>query len=169
MTMSNFNDTQNKQIVNTAIDEFKLNPLTDAIPRQVVPTIQPVFELKRKICNVGEQAIADNALTENIYTTPVDKDFFLCGGFLSVIKDATATSIVSTISLTKSDGTAFYPAMIETMTLTAQNANQNFYISPPVLVKRGTVITVTNSTDVGNVKARGCIWGYTEETANQYI
>lgn len=170
MTMSNFNDTQNKQLVNTAIDELKLNPVTDAIPRQVVPTIQPVFELKRKSINVIKNAGLINGTTGTIYTTPSDKDFYLMGSSITYIKDASSTSIYSTVRCTIEDGTLSDVNVIAQLTLTAQQGSNSInYGQEGIKLKRNTAITIQNSAGTANITAYGIIWGYTEETGIQYI
>lgn len=169
MTFSNFNDTQNKQVVNTAIDELKLNPLTDAIPRQVIPSIQPVFELKRRVCNISKLGGATNSAATTLYTTPSDKDFYLAGAFLSVIKDATSTSAFSSIRGTVDGQDIADIIAIAGMTLTVQSESTSVTFNPPLKLKRNTTVTVNNSTAVANITAYGSIWGYTEEEGKQYV
>lgn len=170
MTLSNFNDTQNKQLVTTAIDELKLNPLTDAIPRQVIPTIQPTFELKRKVCEVLREGACLNATSATVYTTPSDKDFYLVGGQLSLLKDSTATSVLTSLSVVPdSTGTAQGCILLAGQTLTAQTLSESVVFNPPLKLKRNSNLAIANSTAVANVHARGSIWGYTEESGPQYV
>lgn len=137
----------------------------DYLSADVHPNIQPVVLLEPTM-NIVRNAAANNATTATIYTTPTDKDFFLCSGSLSVIKDATATSTLTAITAFV-DGVAQNILTIAGITLTVQQQQNVFQITGRGLkIDRGTVITVTNTTNVGNVSANACIQGYTEETTS---
>lgn len=170
MTMSNFNDTQNKQLVNTAIDELKLNPRTDAVPQQVIPTIQPVFELKRKTITVFSSASASNATSALVYTTPSDRDFYLVASHLSMKKDGSSPSTSSSIvAVPDSTGAGVAINFVQGSASLAQEAHIYMDYPLPIKLKRNSQITVTNSSGTATIIASAFIYGYTEDAGPQYI
>jgi len=129
---------------------------------EVADFIQPVREIEPRI-NIARSASAINSTAGTIYATPSDKDFYLTSASLSVIKDVTSTSLRSDVQVVI-DGVTQSVLRISGITLTVQadSISQSYPIS--IKVDRGTNITVTNTTNVGNVTASGCIQGYTQET-----
>jgi len=113
-------------------------------------------------CNIVRMNQASNATTATIYTTPTDKDFYLCSYSHNVIKDATSTSTFSNINVTV-DGAVQQISRIVSITLTAQNIGYATSLAIPIKLDRGTTITVTNSTNVANVTSCASITGYTAE------
>lgn len=165
----NFNDTQNKNIVNNVIDELKLNPLTDAIPRQVIPTIQPVFEVKKKFADILRGGTIASTSSQTLYTTPSDRDFYLTGACLSIDKSATCDiasgryTMVCTINGTANQ--AILSVAITTLTAQSQSVSLSFPTS--IKVDRGTVIALSAASfSAGTFVRAGSIVGFTEEAGN---
>lgn len=153
--MKHYNITLNK----TMQDTFNLKgESTD----EVFDGIVPVIPLNPRI-DIVKSASATNATNAIIFTTPIDKDFYLTHASLSVIKDATSTSIVSAITVTI-DGVVPSIIQIAGITLTPQISQLVLCFNYPIKIDRGTQIRVTNSTNVGNIRADGCISGFTVET-----
>lgn len=142
----------------------------DKTPNELAEKIVPTFEtnpaLLRK-CNIVRYALATNATATTIYGCPTSRDFYLCGASLSVIKDGTATSLSSSIQILPAGDSNYSRVLsIAGLTLTAQSETQAVDFSRPILIERGTNISVINSTNVGNVTSIGCIWGYYVEVNN---
>lgn len=159
----------NSDLTKELVQGAKIQQATDRIPSQLGDVVIPVMEVNPKLLrrvNVIKVAAAINATSSTVYTTPTDKDFYLTAGSLSVVKDATATSVASTLTATTDFDTGVSILRIATLTLTVQNDTQTQSWIPPILLKRGTNITVTNSTATGNVTAVACIQGYTVENVN---
>jgi len=132
----------------------------------IIPTPVAVVETNPKLlrrANIVGQIQATNATSATIYTTPTDKDFFLTGASCSVIKDVTATSVLTRINFTLFTGEARSVLAIPGLSLTAQSECLSMDFICPIQLKRGTTITVSNSTNVGNVTSNGMIIGYTVE------
>lgn len=163
---NNFNDSQNKDLVNTIIDRLKMNPVTDNIPRSVIPTIQPVFEIDQKKCTFARNGRASNATSTTIMTTSSSMDTYLCGGSVSVAKDVSSTSTATNLLVTLADGTAASIVEIVGITLTAQENCITTNFNPPLKLARNTIVAITNTTATANILAGGTIWGYTEEAGN---
>lgn len=141
--------------------EFNI-PLAENVTLPVNNSIQPVYEVKKKICNIVRSSTATNSTSSTIYTTPSDKDFYLSSYVLTVIKDATATSISTRISVII-DGATQVLSRIDGITLTAQAHTITLGLPIPIRIDRSTNIVVTNTTAVANVIGAATIVGYTEE------
>lgn len=134
---------------------------SDTLP-STMNILTPVIPITR-YCNIVRRQEAINVLTATIYTTPTDKDFYLTAATLSFIKDATSTSLSSTIRVVI-EGITWQILSLAQLTLTAQSGNQSISFPFPIKIDRGTNITVQNNTNVANVATYGTIMGYTVET-----
>jgi hypothetical protein len=107
-----------------------------------------------------------SATGQTIYTTPMDKDFYLVAATLSFVKDAACDAITSRIHMRVSvDGVVIYVLTLSTLTLTAQN--QSISVSPaiPIKLDRNTVVSFVMDTYAAGLRAiSGTIIGYTVET-----
>lgn len=164
-----FNDQQNKRISNFIVDELRLNPVSDNIPKTVVPSIQPTFEVDRKFS--VPLATNNNTATGSatILTTPANVDTYITGVHLSFIKDATCD--VATNSLVQitaiSQGTTYGLLSFPLITLTAQTGSDFAVFNPPLKVDRGTAIALTSATFSAGIMLRfSKIFGYTEQTGD---
>lgn len=156
-----FNQLSTRSLKQDLQDELRLNPAFDVIPTTVRPDIQPVVEVKKKWCNVAKTA-SNTQTSATVYTVPSDKDFYLVTATLAVIKDATATSTASALTVTI-EGTASTILRIPGITLTAQSEAITASFPIPIKVDRGTNITISNTTNVANILEFGTIIGYTLE------
>lgn len=132
------------------------------LPKKLGDTIIPVINVTPKDVktqDIFKHGSASNATSATLYTTPTDQDFYLTHAELAVIKDATSTSTESSILLTQ-DGVAKRVCYLPSITLTAQTLSQSSTFRP-MLLSRGTTITITNSTNAANIKTTGCIIGFT--------
>lgn len=154
----------NSNLTKEIIDGAKLQVQDGNIPSEIGNTVVPVMEVNPKLmrrANVALSITATNATSSTIYNIPSDKEFYLTSVYLSLVKDVTATSTISTINGTL-DGTTTGVALIslKTTTLTAESQNAGLTFTFPLKLKSGSAITVTNSTNVANVSANGIITGY---------
>jgi hypothetical protein len=153
------NQMDNRTLKQDLIDECRLNVAYDSIPSTVIPSIQPVVLLEKKYCDIVRTLNVTGATTGTIYTTPADKDFYLCNANLSVIKDATSTSDNEALNVVI-DGVAVALLRIASQTLTAQSEILSVNFNPPVKIDRSQNLTVTNSTDVANISTKATIIGF---------
>lgn len=129
------------------------------LPDFVDEGITLVYNIEPDI-NVLLDGTATNATSATIYTTPTDRDFFIKQVQLSINKDATATSTFSAITCVVG-GVTKTLLRVNTTTLTAVQGLCNVVTLPNGLkVDRGTIIAVTNTTNVANISATGIISGY---------
>jgi len=163
--MLNYNDTQNKAVVNNIIDELKLNPITDQIPRSVIPTIQPTFDVKKKFCNIV-RSTTNTGSTATVYTTPSDKDFYLVSAGLSFTKANDAVGVDWVIrGFPENDAIRNFVSITST-TLTVDTENAFTQFNPPIKLMRNSIITIVPDNSTGTFRMSGNIAGYTEEAGN---
>lgn len=129
---------------------------------EISPIIQPSIEILPRI-NIARQVTATNATSATVYTTPTDKDFYLCTVQLAFIKDVTSTSTQLAMTTTI-DGVACTLIRVPHITLTVGQGSTSISYPIPVKIDRGVTIAVTSSTNVANVAVSGVITGYTVET-----
>lgn len=139
---------------------FNLKSL-DAVS-ELGETILPVVEVKR-FCNICRATAASNSTSATVYTTPSDKDFYLCAASLSTIKDVTGVSNNAKLNVII-EGVTIAILSISNITLTAQHSNMTNAWFNPIKCDRGSIITVTNSSATANVRTDATIQGYTVET-----
>lgn len=132
---------------------------TNEVSDEVVPVV--IIERNTNIVRSFDQT--NSAGSGVVYTTPTDKDFYLTGGSLGVIKDATSTS-TATVLIVTIDGVTRNIGVIPSITLTAQSEVVPLNILKPIKLDRGTNISLFNGTAVANIKASATIHGYTVET-----
>ena len=162
--MAYIDNSETKKEINDAI---RGNAVSNIAPSQLANQVIPVIDVNPKHSrrvNIVKNQNALNSTSGTIYTTPSDKDFYLVGCEISVLKDATATSTNSAINaVIKGDSSSTIVAIIRGLTLTAQENSVSNNFGNGVLLERGTNITITNTTNVANISASGIIWGYTVE------
>jgi hypothetical protein len=159
--MANINNTQ---LSKELIDGAKIQVSHDKIPTQLADKVVPVMEVNPKSfrrINVVKQT-QNTGTTATIYTTPTDKDFYLVGYNLSLIKDVTATSVLTRLRAVI-DGATVDIAQIMGITLTPQERTISNSFSVPIKLDRNTTLTVANSTNVANTNTGCSIIGYTVE------
>jgi predicted extracellular nuclease len=146
--VAEYNETQSRQIVNNIIDLLKLNPVTDKIPKTVIPTIQPVFEVSYRNCDLnGRATSATSAASLTAVTASSTKDTYLNSVFISMSKDATcdASSGVTDVNVTINGSTVQILTLAhQTTTALQDTVSINFPV--PVKIDRGTTVRATMPT-----------------------
>lgn len=162
----NYNDTQAKDVINNCVDGLKLNPITDAIPHAVISSIQPTFEVKRRVCNRSRRGTTlSNATTATIFATPSNQDFYVVSAALSVIKDVTNLATLIRIECT-CEGTTSPLCSIAGIAATPDAQTISVAINPPIKVDRNTNIVITSDDGTANIRASGIVTGYVEDAGN---
>lgn len=142
------------------------------IPQLDTSKIQLVSEVNPKLLRVSTISKANNDTNSSsltVYTTPTDKDFYLTTVSLSILKDVTATSVLSRILVTTEDGVTGVILPIPGISLTPQNAQSSISFAYPLKLKRNTTIIATNSTNVGNIVYGAGITGFTVDTLQSIL
>lgn len=147
----------NTNILQKISDTFK--PKGEMLPEYVDEGITLIYDVEPD-CNVILDATATDATSATIYTTPADRDFFIKAVYLTTSRSAGATSLNSTITCVVG-GTTKTLCRLNTLTTTAGQALYTYLPLPkPLKVDRGSIIAVTNSTNVTLITTTGIIYGY---------
>lgn len=156
---------KNNKIRDTIKQLLNLEMYQDKVPAEIEDRVQLVIDVnpfRNESCDIVASNSAINSTSQTIYTTPTDKDFYICGAVISVIKDVTSTSIYSRIAGTIAGATVLLLS-IPGLTLTIQQDSVSINFSFPIKIDAGTNILIENSTNVGNVSSRGIIYGFTSD------
>jgi hypothetical protein len=151
------NEATNRQIQDNLINELGLHQGIDTIPKLIVPSIQPVFEVGKKI-GIVRSASKTTTGTTPIYTTPADRDFFLTNLFLSNVTDASCDNTSIFIQFVQ-NGVTYY-LLFPKITLTAFSGNTQLNLSVPIKVDRASNISISSTFTLGTSTSHGVIVGY---------
>jgi len=124
--------------------------------------IQPIVDIKNTV-NIIQAATLTSALSTTLFTTPLNKDFYLTAYHLRFIKDVTATTTLLSIQAFIL-GVKKIIALLPSFTLTVDTGVQTHSLFYPIKIDRGTAITIDSTTNVANFSASAMIQGYTVET-----
>lgn len=145
-----------QRILNTKMDNLSDN-VADMVA--IIP-IEPV-------CRIAKSAQRASSGATTLYTTPVDKDFYLIGCYMTMVKDVTC-DVASTDGPTLKvniDGVSSTLLQLATLTLTAQQSQISINFRYPIKCDRNAAITLTGGTfAAGTLVKTGGIFGYTQET-----
>ena len=153
---------QNSDTIKEIRDTARLS-ISEGFPTALNDKVIPVIDVNPKharVCDIVKTAVAQNATSATVYTTPTDQDFYLVGWNLNLIKDATSTSTASGIKFTVNGAQAAH-SRIASLSLTAQTANIVVVLDKPIKLDRNTTVTIENGTNVANITLYGTIFGYT--------
>lgn len=151
----------NSDLFKELTEGAKLQVSRETIPTQIAEKVVPVMEVNPKLLrrsDIVRRITATNTVSSSILVIPSDKEFYLTGVMIGLIKDATSTSLYS--GLTLSSGGVTRELIIPGFTLTAQNEQTSISFTFPVKVDSGTTMYVVNSTNVANCTCTVTIFGY---------
>jgi hypothetical protein len=149
----------NSQVTQEIVRSLKLDTNVDKIPN-AIPTIEVGLKNSKELLCANTSNT--NSTPINMITTPLDRDFYICGASLSTIKDVTATSALCTLDVTINGQTAVLLS-IAGLTLTVQSSTISQTFKNPIKIDRGTIVRITNSTATGNFRSSACIQYYLDE------
>jgi hypothetical protein len=158
----------NSDLSKELIKGGRLQVSRDIVPNQLAEKVVPVMEVNPRLLKTSQIVrgnTATNATSATIYTTPTDRDFYLTGASIAVIKDVTSTSTESSIKVTI-DGSTQRLLSISGITLTAQSSANSINFQNPIKIDRNTTIIVTNTANTANINAWGNIVGYVDDVSN---
>jgi hypothetical protein len=134
-------------------------PQLDTSKISLVAEVNP--RLLRKI-NIVKRATSSTTSAATIYTTPSDKDFYLCFAGIGNTKDVTCdNSEIALFIIPFGESSGIQLINIPTTTLTASNNYFGTSFFPPILIKRSSTITVSGSFSLGTMTKTGTVTGYT--------
>lgn len=141
------------RVFNTkGVDQF-----SDDVSPNLVPVV-PILPVTRIVRSTSSAATG----TAVIYTTPVDKDFYLTGFSYQMMCDGSADLTGYNLNVFI-DGVQLNVAQVRKITLHAFSDNIQHDFAIPIKIDRGKAISISQTFSVGNSTHAGCIYGYTEE------
>jgi hypothetical protein len=153
--------TNNSVIQQEFVDSAKIQT-TQGLPTELDNTIKPTFEVNPKLlrrCNIVKRGSLLNATSATLFSIKADEDFYIVAATLTMIKDVTSTSTTVGLTVT-TDGVATKILDITGITLTPDSQTISVSFPFPLKADRGTITSLTSSTNVANVSAIGTIVGY---------
>jgi len=149
---------RNSSVSEELRDVFKTQQNVDGNIQQVVNQIVPVCDVNPKHARVCNVVVAKNA-TGTIYSTPTDKDFYLIAAQLTsnAVNQGTAPEDSMSLTLPTGETTVFLVNKVSSANPGNDSNSISISFPVPILVKRGTNITITGSTS----NRHGVIYGYT--------
>lgn len=152
----------NSQQVKETIQALKLDINVDRIP-PAAPTIEtnPKQVKEAHICRSAQLAAA---ATATIYTTPIDQDFYLTSGNISM--KCTSGTTVTYMRITAFINSVAYPIIeISSIAGQATTAQNTLALRNPIKIDRGTAITIDASAAdaAGTTRGAACIQGFIDE------
>jgi hypothetical protein len=156
----------NKEVMTKLAENANIQLSKENVPNQLAEKIVPTFETNPTMirrCNISRSSGA-SAASVTIYTTPTDKDFYLSAAHLSMVKDATSTSINVGLLVIPEDGITTNTEILRLSGLTtvADSKDNSISIVPALKLKRGSIISITSTAyDATHIRFDGGIIGYT--------
>ena len=152
---------RNLQILKTFTDFFKLkigDPLGDIVGRMIIPVVS--VSIPPANVRTANTTLSDGT-SATIFTTSLTADTYLTGALISTAKDVNATSLFSSIraALFGRVATVVLRTRYEPVTV-GSNINASLFFKEPILLERGSAITVTNSTAIASIDTSGQIFFY---------
>jgi len=152
-------DIQSKEVIDKMSEELKVQPSL-ALPRKLMDSIQPVFEVggtKRMVVETGVSTSGSGAV---IFTTPATQDFFLTNVILSYEKDVVSDNV--SVSL---QGIPFGQAskqiiFIPNITLTASKQVLTVNFIPPIRIARANSLIMLGANTAGVITKSCTVTGF---------
>lgn len=160
-------ENRNSNLSEELRDVLKLQQNVDGIISKVNPIIQPVINVNPKHArklNFFKRVILSNS-TSATTSCANDRDTFITGVTMSMIKDATSTSTSMNMTVVQ-DGASINLASMVGITLTPDSKDLAIYFSEPIKIDRGSTLTINSDTNVANFKIMGNFIGFTLENNN---
>jgi hypothetical protein len=154
----------NSALTKEIIEGARLQQNQGGIPSEIAEKVIPVMEVNPKLLvrnDIVKYRLDNNSAGGTIYTVPTDMEFYLTNVYMSLIKDVTATSILSTITAVI-DGTSGSTVIlaIPGLSLTPQTLTADVTFANPIKLAAGSVIASASTTNVANIRVTNIISGY---------
>lgn len=143
--------------------EARLQPIAGEIIKDLNTNIQPVLNVNPiRVVNIVKRAAGATTSTATVYTTPMDRDFYLTSAFLSITKDAACANEFMHLDIIPKDQEVAEEILeINCQNTTEYTATAANTFSIPIILKRGSAITVVGGYAAGTARKTGIITGYT--------
>lgn len=140
----------------------RIQTSVDRIPNELADKVVPVMEVNPrllKFINIVKTAECFDSTTTTIYTTPADKEFYLCAFNINVTKSDAASSQKSAINAYV-NGALTILVRIETLNGVQDSGALSVSLPFPLKIDKNTAITVTNTNATSSIQSCASIYGY---------
>ena len=149
----------NPELIRGLINKAKINLAVDQVPSQLAEKIVPMLNVTPEYKVFIADGRASDATSFTIYTASTKKRTFVCGGGLSLSKDAVNNSVSSDITLTPKGRK---PNEFITIRYEPLTAGSNMFYIPsllhPIELQKGSTITVNNNAALASIDCHGTIY-----------
>ena len=156
-----YNSQSSKEIT----DVCKIQTSKDRIPTELAEKVIPVIDVNPKhsrICNVVARATGTSGTV--IYTTPTNKDFYLCACSISYAGPATKAAVNCSIR-SAIDGILVDFIDLSMVTLTAGSDSATISFPFPIKLDKGITIQLV-ANDYTAIRLSGTAIGFTIDNPN---
>jgi len=130
---------------------------------RIIPTLNVDEDPEKYIvANVGRATTG----ASTVFTTPTDRDFYLSNLYVSYTCDVAADSTNYAITITPRDTAAVNIVEMRKQTLTVTTDVVNLSFTTPILLERGTAITLTQTFTLGASAMSASIVGFTRDPSD---
>lgn len=154
------------ETIKRIMDDAGIQTSTDDVPKELASKIVPVLisnpDLK-KYESVIESAGRNTTGSSVIYTTPIDKDFYLTDVYLQNQSDSTADNTIISLSVTQKGKANKFIIYMRKLTTTAFDHMISRKLDPPIRLERGSTITSASTFTAGASETTGSIIGFIVE------
>jgi len=127
----------------------------------IADIVQPTKEIQTRI-NILKRVSYTTSGTSSVYTTPTDKDFYLCFAEISFLSDVLNDTLLVQLSVIL-DGESLVLAELRKVSL-AIAANQLYIVfNQPLKLDKGTAINILGTYTAGALTKSAIIGGYTTD------
>lgn len=161
----------NSDLTKELVAGAAIQQMRDSVPNQIAEKVVPTMEVNPFLLKKTNLIVNSSKSTTGngtVYTTLTDRDTYLTGINLHMIKDVTCDTADGTACFVSfvQGGQTKYPVAISGITLTAQNESRVVLFANPVKLDRGSVVQISGTFTAGKMIRNATIFGYTVETNN---
>ncbi len=140
-------------------------PIMQGLPEKFSSFIQATCEVNPQLTMNGHSATAilSNGTTQTILAAATDRDYYITGASLSVVRDATAALTAASISVTNEFGAVISILQIPGLTLTAGDNTVSTVFRNPIKILRNTAVNVLSNSATANFRAAAQISYYYDD------
>jgi len=156
----------NSSLTRELVDGGKIAVSVDGIPSELAEKVVPVMEVNPKLLrlnNIVESTFQATNGSVTLFTTPVDRDFFLTSVSIALVKDVACDLASGAIALSVTLPSGIVKSLIRlpVLALTAQSSELSLSFSQPIPLGKGSPIAISGTFTAGALSRSGSITGFT--------
>lgn len=156
---------QNSDVITEMIKGLFLDPARERVPSEVADKILAVYNVNpiRKNTILSSNSRTTTAAAITFFTANAKRDTYLTGAWLQNVSDVSANNVTMFIEVELADGLKRNILISNKITLTVFDTN-TFITFPPILLKKGATVKLTNVFTLGVSVTTYGLLGYETET-----